>query len=64
MIPLKGWSSVDASGNPTHDPEEDRIFTQTLRSLLDSRIDIIEINANMEDPLFSQMVIKTALEIF
>ncbi len=64
IIPLKGWSSVDAPGNPTYDPEEDKIFTQTLRNLLDSNIEIIEIEANMEDPVFSQTVIKTALEIF
>jgi uncharacterized protein (UPF0261 family) len=64
MIPLKGWSSVDAPGNPTYDPDEDKLFTHTLRNLLNSNIDIIEIDANMEDPVFSQTVIKKAMEIF
>ncbi len=64
MIPAKGWSSVDAPGNPTHDPQEDRIFVDTLRELLDSKVDIIEVDANMEDPEFSRKVIQTALEIF
>ena len=64
MIPLKGWSSVDTFGNPTYDPEEDKIFIQTLRNALDSKVNIIEIDANMEDPVFSQQVIQTALEIF
>ncbi|WP_299980743.1 Tm-1-like ATP-binding domain-containing protein [Desulfobacula sp.] len=64
MVPMQGWSSVDAKGNPTYDPEEDRVFVETLRAKLDPRIQIIEINANMEDSAFSQQVIKSALELF
>jgi uncharacterized protein (UPF0261 family) len=64
MVPLRGWSSVDAEGNPTYDPEEDRIFTDALKNLLDSHIEIVEVAANMEDPLFSEQVTRMALEIF
>jgi len=64
MIPLKGWSSVDCLGNPTYDPEEDRIFVDALRNSLDSQIEIIEVDANMEDPIFSQRVTQIALELF
>ena len=64
MIPLQGWSSVDAKGNPTYDPEEDRVFVETLRNKLNSNIEIIEVNANMEDNAFSQQITKSALELF
>jgi len=64
LIPLKGWSSVDCSGNPTYDPEEDRIFTRELRKGLDQEIQVIEVDANMEDPEFADAVIESALEIF
>jgi len=64
IVPMQGWSSVDTKGNPTYDPEEDRIFVETLRAKLDPRIKIIEIDANMEDSAFSQQVIKSALELF
>ncbi|HHE64496.1 MAG TPA: UPF0261 family protein, partial [Bacteroidetes bacterium] len=64
IVPLQGWSSVDSLGSPTYDPEEDRVFVDALRSKLDSRIEIIEIDANMEDATFSQQVIKSALELF
>nr|NJM02266.1 UPF0261 family protein [Desulfobacula sp.] len=64
MVPLKGWSSVDAKGNPTYDPEEDRIFTEALKGMLDSNIEIVEVDANMEDPLFSERVTRMALEMF
>jgi uncharacterized protein (UPF0261 family) len=64
VIPLRGWSSVDAPGNPTYDPEEDRIFTVQLRKTLRKDIEIVQVNANMEDPEFAQALIKIALDMF
>ncbi len=64
MIPTRGWSSVDSNGNPTYDPEEDKIFVETLKAGLDSGIEIIEVDANMEDSVFSQQVTRAALELF
>lgn len=64
IVPLQGWSSVDCKGNPTYDPEEDKIFVQTLRDELDSKVEIIEIDANMEDQVFSNEVTKLALKLF
>jgi uncharacterized protein (UPF0261 family) len=64
MVPLNGWSSADLPGNDTHDPAEDRLFTQVLREKLNSDIEIVEVDANMEDPEFAAEVVKTALAIF
>jgi uncharacterized protein (UPF0261 family) len=64
MIPLRGWSSVDAPGNATYAPEEDRIFTAELRKDLRKDIEIEEVDANMEDPEFAEAVTRAALEIF
>jgi len=64
VIPLRGWSSVDSPGNPTYDPEEDRLFTAELRKTLKKDIQIVEVNANMEDPAFAKAIIRAALEIF
>ena len=64
MIPLNGWSSVDMPGNPTYNPEEDRIFIKELREKLNSEIQIVEVQANMEDEAFAQAVVTAALEIF
>ncbi len=63
VIPLKGWSSVDYPGNATYDPDEDRLFTQELRSMLKSQIEIIEVDANMEDPEFAESVVRIALDM-
>ena len=51
-------------GNPTHDPEEDRIFIQELSANVNSNINILEVAANMEDPEFAQAVVESALELF
>lgn len=64
MIPSKGWSSVDVPGNPTYDPEEDQIFVSELRSLLRDGIEIMEVDANMEEAAFATAVTKTAKDIF
>lgn len=64
IVPLQGWSSVDSKGNPTYDPEEDMIFVNILKNELDSNIQIIEVDANIEDESFSRTVIDSALELF
>ncbi|NOX35452.1 MAG: UPF0261 family protein [Deltaproteobacteria bacterium] len=64
MVPLRGWSSVDCEGSATYDPKEDRIFIDTLKNSLDARIEIIEVDANMEDSRFSLQVTKSAMELF
>jgi len=64
MIPQNGWSAADLPGNDTHDPAEDQLFTQVLREKLKPEIQILEVNANMEDPEFSAAVVENALKIF
>lgn len=64
LIPLRGWSSVDAPGSPTYDPAEDRLFTTELRKALKKDIEIVEVDANMEDPEFADAVTRAALELF
>jgi len=64
VIPLRGWSSVDSPGNPTYDPEEDLLFTTELRKTLKKDIEIVQVDANMEDPEFAKTLIKIALHMF
>lgn len=64
MVPLRGWSSVDAPGSPTFDPEEDLIFVGELHRRIKNEIQMIQVDANMEDPEFAEAVIKVALKVF
>ncbi len=63
LIPQKGWSSVDSPGNATYDPKEDRVFEEELRNGLNGDIEIIRVDANMEDPAFAQAVVEASLKI-
>jgi uncharacterized protein (UPF0261 family) len=64
MIPLNGWSAADLPGNDTHDPAEDRIFTEVLREKIKPEVQIVEVDANMEDPEFAKAVVENSLKIF
>lgn len=64
IIPMKGWSSVDVPGSATYDPDEDRYFVDELRKHSEAKIEIIEIDANMEEPVFAQSVISAGVELF
>lgn len=64
VVPKKGWSSVDAPGNATYDPDEDSLFVQRLRRELRPDIPITEVDANMEAPEFARAVIRAAMGVF
>ncbi|HOJ71049.1 MAG TPA: Tm-1-like ATP-binding domain-containing protein [Syntrophorhabdaceae bacterium] len=64
VLPMKGWSSVDVPGSATYDPEEDKIFVNELKNGLKKDIDIIEVDANMEEPGFAEAVVRASISIF
>ena len=64
IVPLKGWSSVDSPESPTYDPEEDMIFVRELQGKLRKEIEIIQVDANMEDPEFARAVVDAGTHLF
>jgi uncharacterized protein (UPF0261 family) len=63
VVPLAGWSSVDSPGKPTYDPKEDALFIQALKKGLKKGIDVLEVDANMEDAEFAKAVVKATLAV-
>jgi uncharacterized protein (UPF0261 family) len=57
LIPLKGWSNYDPPGSVLYAPEEDMILVKELKKLLRHEIQIKEIDANLEDPMFAQALV-------
>ncbi len=54
FIPLRGVSMIDAEGMPFHDPVADAALFDALRAHLDrSKVDLVEIDANINDPAFA-----------
>ncbi|HOE16437.1 MAG TPA: Tm-1-like ATP-binding domain-containing protein [Syntrophorhabdaceae bacterium] len=54
IIPLKGWTNFDIPGSATYDPEEDRVFVDALKEAVSPGIEIIEVDANIEEKTFAR----------
>lgn len=56
LWPKRGLSSHDCQGKPFWDPETDSALLESLKSNIDTRIPIIEIDANVNDDIFGKSV--------
>lgn len=53
LIPLQGWSMIDAPGKPFWWPEADQALHDALKAGLRADIPVIEMNCNVNDPEFA-----------
>jgi uncharacterized protein (UPF0261 family) len=53
FLPLRGVSMIDAEGQPFHDPEADAALFAALREGLDDRVELVEMDCNVNDPEFA-----------
>ncbi len=63
MIPLRGVSRYSVPGGPLHDPAGDRAFFAALMSGLSKGIDVVEIDAGPEDPLFVRAMVDRLIAL-
>jgi uncharacterized protein (UPF0261 family) len=64
FLPLKGVSMIDAPGQPFYGPEEDAMLFATLReNITNPLVEIIEIDANINDIEFSEAAAKKLVEL-
>ncbi len=59
LYPTKGWSAIDKEGSVLYNPDEDRLFLDVLKKLLKVKIDIEEVNCNLEDPEFATKLVDS-----
>jgi uncharacterized protein (UPF0261 family) len=64
MFPTQGWSAVDKPSSHMFDANQDRIFLNVLKEKLGSKLDVREIDANLEDDLFAEAVEEVCLQVF
>jgi uncharacterized protein (UPF0261 family) len=60
-IPLRGFSAIDAPGEPFFSPEANRAFIEALKTNLPSRISVIERDIHINDPSFARTLVKALL---
>jgi len=61
LIPMGGFSEVDAPGKPFWWPEADQAFVDGLKSKLRADIPVVVMNQDVNDPEFSAKVAQTLL---
>ena len=63
MLPLKGFSEPNAEGKPFYDPEADTEFIRALKTGLKQEIEIIEMNAHINDDAFIREAINQMVDM-
>lgn len=53
VLPLRGVSMLDAEGQPFHDPAADRALFDALRTHLQPPVELVELEAHVNDPAFA-----------
>jgi uncharacterized protein (UPF0261 family) len=63
LVPMRGFSELDAPGKPFWWPEADQAFVDALRPALRRDIPLVLIDHNVNDPEFSGKVAETLLQL-
>jgi uncharacterized protein (UPF0261 family) len=63
LIPKRGWLSIEKEGSDFYDPEGIQAFVAGLKKKLEAKIEVIEVDANIDDPVFAQAVIAAFEEV-
>ena len=63
MIPLRGFSEPNAAGKPFYDPETDREFIRALKQSVRQGVEILEMDAHINDDAFVLEAVHQMLEM-
>jgi len=63
LIPRKGISVISAPGQSFHDPDADRALFESLKTNLRPDIEVIEMDAEINDPAFAESCARMLLRL-
>ena len=63
MLPLRGVGRYSIAGGPLHDPEGDAAFFSALKAGLPPGVEVVEIDADAEDPAFVREAVRKLVEM-
>ncbi len=64
LLPLQGLSKYEAPDGPYVDPEADAALFDAIRTTLRPGIELVEIDANVNDPVFADAAAETFLALW
>ena len=62
-IPLGGFNMYSNKGGELYDPEADRAFIDALKKQLKPHINVVEVDAHINDPVFADTIAPLLLEM-
>lgn len=63
VLPLRGLRSESKPGERMHDPNVDNAIFEVLRKKLNKKVRIIELDAHLSDPIFSETAANALIEL-
>ena len=63
FLPLKGVSMIDAEGQPFYGPEEDKALFETLRANIGPKVELVEMDNNVNDDAFAVAAAQKLLDL-
>ena len=54
LLPTKAISIISAEGQAFHDPEADAALFSAIRDNLSDAVELVEVDAEINDPIFSK----------
>jgi uncharacterized protein (UPF0261 family) len=63
LIPKRGWLSIEKEGSDFYDPQGIQAFVDGLKQKLKAEIEVREVDANIDDPVFAQAIVAAFEEV-
>jgi uncharacterized protein (UPF0261 family) len=63
LIPKRGWLSIEKEGSTFHDPQSIQAFVDRLKEKLKAGIEVREVDANIDDPIFARAIVNAFEEV-
>ncbi len=63
LVPLRGVSAIDRTGQPFYWPEADAALFQSLRNWIAPQVELIELDLHVNDPEFAERAAGTLLRL-
>ena len=63
LIPKRGWISIEKEGGDFYDPQNIQVFVDKLKEKLKAEIEVREVDANIDDPIFAKAIVNAFEEV-
>jgi len=63
LIPKRGWISIEKEGTNFYDPQNTQTFVDKLKEKLKPEIEVREVDANIDDPIFAKAIVNAFEEV-